>query len=120
MNFVIMTGRLGRDPELRRTASGKSVVNVSIAVYAGKSQTGEILTDWFDWTIWGEQAERFAAKANKGDTLMLKGRETRKKRMKDGVEYETSEHVADDFMIQKKDAAPRQTAQFPGDEDVPF
>ena len=104
MNRVTMTGRLGRDPELRKTNAGKSVANASIAVYAGKDQNGEIMTEWYDWTIWGDQAERFAKKARKGDTVWFDGREVRKKRQKDGVEYETSEHIVNDFLIQKKEA----------------
>lgn len=103
MNITIHTGRLGADPELRKTNNGKSVVNVSVAVYAGKSQNGDILTDWFRWTIWGDQADRFAAKARKGDAVMMKGRATVKAYQKDGQEIKAVEFVADDYMVQKKE-----------------
>lgn len=103
MNIVIHTGRLGADPEVRKTNSGKSVVNASVAVYAGKDVSGKILTDWYRWTVWGDQADRFAAKARKGDTVMMKGRSTVKTYQKDGQDMKVTEFVCEDFMVQKKE-----------------
>lgn len=103
MNIVIHTGRLGADPELRKTNSGKSVVNASVAVYAGKDVSGNILTDWYRWTVWGDQADRFAAKARKGDAVMMKGRSTVKTYQKDGQDVKVTEFVCEDFMVQKKE-----------------
>lgn len=133
MNIAMMTGRLGADPDLRKTNTGKSVVNVSVAVYAGKSQTGEILTDWFRWTLWGDQADRFAQKARKGDAVMLKGRASVKTYARDGQDVKSIEFVADDYMIQKKEFQEMKTAvvsnvtpqsyqfpDFPNDEPVPW
>lgn len=103
MNIVIHTGRLGADPEIRKTNSGKSVVNASVAVYAGKDVSGNILTDWYRWTVLGDQADRFAAKAHKGDTVMMKGRSTVKTYQKDGQDVKVTEFVCEDFMVQKKE-----------------
>ena len=103
MNIVIHTGRLGADPEIRKTNSGKSVVNASVAVYAGKDVSGNILTDWYRWTVWGDQADRFAAKARKGDAVMMKGRSTVKTYQKDGQDVKAVEFVCEDFMIQRKE-----------------
>ena len=103
MNIVIHTGRLGADPEIRKTNSGKSVVNASVAVYAGKDVSGNILTDWYRWTVWGDQADRFAAKAHKGDAVMMKGRSTVKTYQKDGQDMKVTEFVCEDFMIQRKE-----------------
>lgn len=103
MNIVIHTGRLGADPEIRKTNSGKSVVNASVAVYAGKDVSGNILTDWYRWTVWGDQADRFAAKARKGDAVMMKGRSTVKTYQKDGQDVKVTEFVCEDFMIQRKE-----------------
>lgn len=103
MNIVIHTGRLGADPEIRKTNSGKSVVNASVAVYAGKDLQGNILTDWYRWTVWGDQADRFAAKARKGDAVMMKGRSTVKTYQKDGQDVKVTEFVCEDFMVQKKE-----------------
>lgn len=103
MNRVTMTGRLGADPEVKKTASGKSVVNASVAVYAGKDMQGNVLTDWYRWTIWGDRADRFAAKARKGDTVMMDGRAVTRSYQKDGQTVKAIEFSCDDFMIQKKE-----------------
>ena len=116
MNRVYLSGRLGHTPELRSTASGKKVVNTSLAVYAGKSATGESLTEWFDVVLWGDQAEQFALRAHKGDTIVIEGNSRKRKRTKDGVEYETVEFVASVFWVQPK--APVQA--IPNDDDYPF
>ena len=44
-----------------------------------------------------------AAKARKGDAVMMKGRATVKAFQKDGQEIKAVEFVADDYMIQKKE-----------------
>lgn len=103
MNRVTMTGRLGADPEVKKTASGKSVVNASVAVYAGKDMQGNVLTDWYRWTVWGDRADRFAAKARKGDTVMMDGRAVTRSYQKDGQAVKTIEFSCDDFLVQKKE-----------------
>lgn len=103
MNRVTMTGRLGADPEVKKTASGKSVVNASVAVYAGKDMQGNVLTDWYRWTVWGDRADRFAAKARKGDTVMMDGRAVTRSYQKDGQTVKTVEFSCDDFLVQKKE-----------------
>ena len=118
MNRTYLSGRLGHTPELRSTASGKKVVNTSLAVYAGKSATGEPLTEWFDVVLWGEQAEQFASRAHKGDTIVIEGNARKRKRAKDGVEYETVEFVASIFWVQPK--APMASNAMPDDDDYPF
>ena len=58
MNLCIFTGRLTRDPELRQTSNGKSIVNFAIAINQGKQEpifveltawgpTGENINQWF-------------------------------------------------------------------------
>ena len=103
MNRVTMTGRLGADPEVKKTASGKSVVNASVAVYAGKDMQGNVLTDWYRWTVWGDRADRFAAKASKGDTVMMDGRAVTRSYQKDGQTVKAIEFSCDDFLVQKKE-----------------
>lgn len=103
MNRVTMTGRLGADPEVKKTASGKSIVNASVAVYAGKDMQGNVLTDWYRWTVWGDRADRFAAKARKGDTVMMDGRAVTRSYQKDDQTVKTIEFSCDDFLVQKKE-----------------
>lgn len=72
-NIVIMKGVLGRDPELASTKKGNSALTVDIAVYQGKDQNEQPITEWFRWRMYGIVADRIA-KAHKGDTLRLIGK----------------------------------------------
>lgn len=72
-NIITQKGILGRDPELASTKSGKSALTVDIAVYQGKDNSEQPITEWFRWRMYGALADRIA-KAHKGDTLRLFGR----------------------------------------------
>lgn len=73
-NSVGLQGRLTKDPEIRRTGTGKAVVSVSLAVERGyKSDSGEKITDFFECVIWGEAGERFAKYNGKGDEVIVSG-----------------------------------------------
>ena len=54
LNKVFIMGRLGADPELRRTQSGIPVASFRLAVDRDfkDKQTGERATDWIDVTAW--------------------------------------------------------------------
>ena len=61
LNHIVVMGRLTRDPELRKTASGVSVTSFSVAVDRDFSQDGQKETDFLDVVAWRNTAE-FAAK----------------------------------------------------------
>ena len=62
LNHIVVMGRLTRDPELRKTASGVSVASFSVAVDRDFSQQdGQKETDFLDVVAWRSTAE-FAAK----------------------------------------------------------
>ena len=62
LNTITIMGRLTRDPELRKTQSGKSVASFTLAVDRDfKGQNGEKATDFIDVVTWGGTAE-FASK----------------------------------------------------------
>ncbi len=63
--------RVGRDVEMRYTASGTAVVNVSLAFPYGTKQNGEYPTQWVDATLWGKQAEALSAYLVKGQLLTV-------------------------------------------------
>ena len=59
LNKIILMGRLGRDPELRYTQSGKPVASFSLAVdrdFKDKA-SGERATDWIDVVAWDAKAK---------------------------------------------------------------
>lgn len=79
LNQVVICGRLGKDPEMRYTASGTAVSNFSLAVSSWVKQDDpdnpykENVT-WIDVTCWGKNAERAAKQAQKGTEALVIGR----------------------------------------------
>lgn len=76
LNQVTIMGRLGRDPELRRTGSGTAVTSFSLAVdrdYTGKDG-GERQTDWIDCVAWKNTAEFINSYFSKGRMAVVAGR----------------------------------------------
>lgn len=70
-------GNLTRDPELRQTPSGQSVVSFSLALNrAYKDQSGEWqeATDFIDVVAWGPLAERVSQYVTKGRRVLVQGR----------------------------------------------
>ena len=76
LNHIVIMGRLTRDPELRRTASGLAVTSFSVAVDRdfGKSENGEKKTDFFDCVAWRNTAEFAAKYLTKGIMVVVTGR----------------------------------------------
>lgn len=65
-------GRIGRDAELRYTASGDPVCKVPVAVEHGrKGQDGKRQTQWYEVTLWGKQAEGLAPYLLKGKQVFF-------------------------------------------------
>lgn len=86
LNKITIQGRIVRTPELRKTNSGTSVLNVTLACgRSRKDANGEYLTDFFDVILWGKPAETAASHLGKGDQMIAYGRmESRKYQDKNG------------------------------------
>ena len=56
MNRVILSGEIGSDITLKKTATGQSLCNFSIEVKE-KGKNGQEFKSFFDCTAWGENAE---------------------------------------------------------------
>ena len=73
INTVILTGRLGKDPELRKTTSGISVCNFSIAIDRVRTSTQEKVADWINCVAWRQSADYLTSYAHKGDVIGVEG-----------------------------------------------
>ncbi len=71
MNQAFFAGRLGRDAELRHTASGTAVLSLSLAI--DQVRKGEKSTLWVDCSLWGERAEKLAQWLTKGSSVAVTG-----------------------------------------------
>ena len=98
MNKVFLTGRLGRDVEVRHTNGGMAVGNVSIATDEREKVNGEWekATEWHNLVLWGKTAENAALYVGKGSKVAVFGRlKTREWSDKDGGKRKATEIVVD-------------------------
>lgn len=123
VNKVFLTGNLTRDPELRSTASGTSVLSFGIAVNerVKNNQTGEWedRPNYIDCNMWGKRAESVSRYLSKGSKVTLEGR-LRWSQWEDkngGGKRSKLDVVVDEieFMSQRQDSysAPSCSAQEP-------
>ena len=70
INNVTLVGRLTRDPELRKTGNGKSVVNFTVAV---NRQYNKDETDFITCVAWNHTADFMANYLSKGALVGLTG-----------------------------------------------
>lgn len=73
MNTAMFTGNIGKEPEFRRTQSGKEVLQFSLGVYDGKDSSGESKTLWVKCSLWGESAKRNEGRFAKGQFVAVSG-----------------------------------------------
>ncbi|HLS17197.1 MAG TPA: single-stranded DNA-binding protein [Paenalcaligenes sp.] len=104
VNKVIVLGNLGRDPEVRYSAEGSAVCNLSIATSFNwrDRNTGERReeTEWHRVVMFGRLAEIAGEYLRKGRPVYIEGRlRTRKWTGQDGVERYTTEIVAEQMQM---------------------
>ena len=123
-NFI---GRLGRDPEVRYTQSGKAVSSFSIA--CSEKRGGEETTEWVNVVAWEKLAEICGQYLRKGSLVFVGGRmQTRKWQDQNGNDRYTTEIVAREMkMLDSRGGGDRSgragadgSAPPMGDDSVPF
>ena len=98
LNHIVLMGRLTKDPELRRTATGVAVASFSIAVDRdfGKTENGEKETDFIDIVAWRQTAEFVSKYFAKGRMAVVSGRlQIRAWTDREGNKRRNAEVVAD-------------------------
>lgn len=140
LNRVVLTGHLTKDPELKVTQSGLSVVQFVIGVqrqFARKD--GEREADFISCVAWRKTAENIAKYFKKGQLIGIDGRvQTRSYDDKNGQRVYVTEVVVDNFAFlssqkgqgnQNPSQRPNTTVQDPfagtgnvdiTDDDLPF
>ena len=69
---TIIIGRVGRDPEMRYTPSGKQVTSFSVACQDGFGDNKK--TVWYNVSSWNKLAETCNKYVKKGALVMVEGR----------------------------------------------
>lgn len=96
LNVIAIMGRLSRDPELRQTATGKSVASFTIACSRGrKDANGKDLVDWIPVVAWEHTAAFVCKYFEKGSLIAIDGRlQSRTYKDRDGNNRTAIEIVA--------------------------
>lgn len=88
LNQVMIQGNLTADPELMKTRTGVSVVNVRIACQREAYRPGRQNVDFVRLTFWAKEADRLCKCYRKGDTVAVVGRlEEIPRTSREGVRY---------------------------------
>ncbi|OIK10629.1 single-stranded DNA-binding protein [Bacillus sp. MUM 116] len=96
INQVTLVGRLTKDPELKTTAEGTPVVQISLAVSRNfRNHNGEIETDFVSCTIWRKAAENTAQYCRKGSVVGVTGRLQTRHYEKEGKRVYVTEVIAE-------------------------
>lgn len=106
INRVVLVGRITKDPDLRKTQNGTSVVSFTIACNRRvPSQVQD--ADFISCVAWNKTADFMAQYVRKGALLGLEGRiQTRSYDDRDGKRIYVTEVIADNvqFLESKKQA----------------
>jgi single-strand DNA-binding protein len=120
---ITLVGRLGRNPEVRVTQTGKEIVTASMAI--GKDDK----TQWFTLVCW-EKTGMWLKDAAKGDMVFVQGsleiKTYEKKTGGTAIDAQVNAQVIRAMTHKKEEATPfhgQQRAQVPAqfdDTDLPF
>jgi single-strand DNA-binding protein len=112
LNTITIQGRLTRNPELRRTGSGKAVANFALACERDFAEGGEKATDFIECVAWRNTAEFASKYFSKGKQAVVKGRlQIRTYTDKDGNKRTAAEVVVESlyFCGDKSNAAAQES-----------
>ena len=100
INKSIITGRLTKDVELKKTGSGTSVAGFTLAVNRRFAKDGEQEADFISCVAWRQSADFLAQYAGKGDLIGVEGRiQTRSYDDQNGRKVYVTEVVCDNVSI---------------------
>lgn len=137
VNKAFILGRLGQDPELRYTPSGRPVANFNVAtdsVWKDRDGQQQRRTEWHRIVVWGPQAETCSRYLSKGREVFIEGEiRTRSYEDRDGNKRFVTEIFARDVRFVggaaarggRDDVPPPLAAEeaagpTPGEDDLPF
>lgn len=137
INYVVLSGRLTRDVELRFTPNGTPVAKLSLAFDRSYQKDGEWQqeTSYLEVVVWNKRGEQCAENLHKGSPVLIEGYiKTRSFQDKDNNNRKITEIVANKVNFLEKRTYDNE--EFPGedpeqdqkekftseitDDDVPF
>ncbi|MGW8250190.1 MAG: single-stranded DNA-binding protein [Anaerolineales bacterium] len=126
LNKVLIIGKLGRDPEMRYTPSGRPVTTFSIATSrTWNTSDGErrTETEWFNVVAWGNLAEICKQFLTKGQQVYVEGRlQTRNWEDSEGTRHSAIEIVANEMIMlgDRRDANNTSETEYGDETELPY
>jgi single-strand DNA-binding protein len=121
VNKVILVGRLGQDPDIKYTASGDAVANLSLATsesWKDRQGVKQEKTEWHRVVAFKKLAEIIANFVRKGSQIYIEGKlQTRKWQDQSGQDRYTTEIVAS--QMQMLDSRNTEPSQEPAQQAAP-
>lgn len=108
INRTVLVGRITKDPDLRKTQTGTSVVSFVLACNRRVKQEGQPDADFISCVAWNKTADFMSQYVKKGTLLGVEGRiQTRNYDDKNGKRVYITEVVAESvqFLESKKETA---------------
>ena len=103
LNKVLLLGNIGRDPEVRYTASGKAVATFTLATsqrWRDQDGNDQERTEWHRIVAWGRLGEICGEYLSKGKQIFIEGRiQSREWEDQDGNKRTTVEVIANDMIM---------------------
>ena len=124
MSVLVVTGRIGKDAEVRETQGGTKVVSFSIADDIGWGDKKR--TNWIKAAMFGERGVKVAPYLTKGSIVQVAGEADVEAWLKDGEPRAAIKLTVNDVKLfggsKKDDDAPRNSGPARGreDDDIPF
>ena len=127
LNKVTLIGRLGQDPEMRYTPSGKPLTKFQLAInrsWTSAENEKKTETEWFTVVSWGKLAEICNQYLQKGRQVYIEGRlHTRHWQDEQGANHSTVEVVAQEMIMlggPKDDDRSDQAGDSIEEDEYPF
>ena len=127
LNKVMLIGRLGQEPEMRYTPSGRPLTKLQVAVNRSwKSSDGEkkTETEWFNIIAWGKLAEICNQYLSKGQQVYIEGRlHTRQWQDDEGNNHSSVEVIAQEMLMLDSKSGEQDTELsegLPSEDEYPF
>ena len=124
LNKVLIIGRVGRDPEMRYTPSGRPVTTFSVGTSRSWSTADgdkRTETEWFNVVAWSNLAEICKQHLSKERLVYIEGRlQTRHWEDQEGNKHTSTEIVANEMIIldERRDANSQSAeSEDQGDDD---
>lgn len=114
INRVVLVGRLTKDPVLRKTANGASVVSFTVACTRRFKQEGQPDADFINTVTWNKTADIVSQYTHKGSLVGVEGRiQTRSYDDQSGKRVYVTEVVADSVQFLESKSAAASNAYVP-------